>query len=536
MHEDTAPSQATCPFLGTLEMDDTVGPHLEYPSFENRCLASENGDAILLTDQATYCLCSGYPYCPRYRAAAPRLQAAAAGAAEHATLQSDQIAASLFALQHEMDDDAVERRSQRRQFTWMAAGMAFVSIFLCGSLFAIYTGWQLINQNLAAQQLGQLDTLAAGSTPTPPQVYIVMTATSPPTATPQAVAQAPDTAAGSDALPPATFVFPAAVTATPLAGDGQVFAAPLSSSATVPDEGGVPVVVVAPNAVTGQGEDLADDGALQTPPAELQLQVPTRRPTPVFDVPTSTPMPAEPTPTATWTPTPLGTPVVIFAPVDKQVSPGKCTTVRWDVENVSAVYYENLGVNGHGEREECIDDRAEVYTLVVILPNGAAQTYTTTVGIVPPTNTPEPTPVPVVNPTATPTWTPLPPTPTPTPNWILGVALSVNGGADQVCSAGQACEIGLLVSNTGNTVDDITLNLESGGPWPGRLCRLDGVCAQASLYISSVGPGSTAYVTFRLDVPAEAAGNEGSYDFRAVSDRSQGRVTSDILPVRVAAQ
>ena len=63
-----------CPFLGTLDETYKRGPHVDYPSFENRCLAvDEYGEdeacVVMLSDQATFCLSSGHALCPRYQAA-----------------------------------------------------------------------------------------------------------------------------------------------------------------------------------------------------------------------------------------------------------------------------------------------------------------------------------------------------------------------------------------------------------------------------------------------------------------------------------
>ena len=85
---------------------------------------------------------------------------------------------------------------------------------------------------------------------------------------------------------------------------------------------------------------------------------------------------------------------------------GECTMVRWNVQNVREVYYENLPMNGQGEREECIKDEDEVYTLLVVLGNGQPQTYTTTVAYLPPTPTVTVTPSFTPEPVFTPTWTP----------------------------------------------------------------------------------------------------------------------------------
>ena len=99
-----------------------------------------------------------------------------------------------------------------------------------------------------------------------------------------------------------------------------------------------------------------------------------------------------------------------------------------------------------GEREECIKDEDEVYTLLVVLGNGQPQTYTTTVAYLPPTPTVTVTPSFMPQPVFTPTWTPEPPTPTPPPNMFYATNLALNGSADMQCVAGQICEIGLLIT------------------------------------------------------------------------------------------
>jgi|GEM_PF-5148318 len=70
-------NRSVCPYLGTVDADYNRGPHMDYPSFENLCMAVDDsadddmgqGNTLMLTDQATYCLSSGHIYCPRYRAA-----------------------------------------------------------------------------------------------------------------------------------------------------------------------------------------------------------------------------------------------------------------------------------------------------------------------------------------------------------------------------------------------------------------------------------------------------------------------------------
>ena len=48
---------------------------------------------------------------------------------------------------------------------------------------------------------------------------------------------------------------------------------------------------------------------------------------------------------------------------------GECATVRWDVENVQAVYYNNQGVAGHDSRREC-PQSTTMYTLRAVTNSG----------------------------------------------------------------------------------------------------------------------------------------------------------------------
>src|SRR5215204_6035331 len=145
---------------------------------------------------------------------------------------------------------------------------------------------------------------------------------------------------------------------------------------------------------------------------------------------------------------PMGTPIVVFYADDKTMEPGDCTTVYWHVENVKAVYYENLGVDGRGQHDECVDDDPGDYNLMVILPNGATSMYTLTVGVIAPTNTPEPTPTRTEVPLPTETWTPEVPTSTPTPQVSYGARIEAGGETNITCERGATCELDLYAGNT----------------------------------------------------------------------------------------
>jgi hypothetical protein len=207
--------------------------------------------------------------------------------------------------------------------------------------------------------------------------------------------------------------------------------------------------------------------------------------------------------------------------------------VTWHVENVRAVYYENLGVDGHGEREECIGDRDDAYHLMVVLPNGSTQSYTVTVGLIVPTATPQPTPTytPILEPS--PTWTPSVPTSTPTPEAVRGVKLEANGGATLACSPGAACETELFVSNTGSAMDDLAVYFTEAGAWPRQICRVDGVCSTDRMLLVNMGPASTGVVWLRIAVPEDATTGTAVYQLRAASEGAGGTVNSDTVRVEV---
>jgi hypothetical protein len=508
-------AQQVCPLLCTLDASNRRGPHIEFPSFENQCLATGIPELILLGDQATSCLSPAHTVCPRFRASHHVQEGDAAfvpffATAEDAWQQGTPAAAGIAGLSS-LGDAAADGSNSRTRWGRLGAALIFLSVLLCGSFTAAYTGWDWITRDLRTPATaGRVDMTAAENAvqaaPTP-AVYVVMTATPI-----QVVVAAPytDAAAGSTntgIIP----VLPAAVTPTPIRVE---MGAP---SATAPEP-------VAP----GAGD----------PAIDVDLLVPTRRPTPEFDVPTSTPFVEEaptaaPTDTPSVTPTPLGTPIIIFAPAEKELEKGECTMVRWNVQNVREVYYENLPMNGQGEREECINDEDEVYTLLVVLPNGSPQIYTTTVSYLPPTPTPTMTPVFTAEPVHTATWTPEPPTPTAPPNLFYAVNLAVNGPSEINCAAGQTCEVGLLVTNGGSGTDNVSVLLLANDIFPVQLCRPDGVCGN-SVPINNMGASNTAFVTARFSVPADAAPqSRGTGTFQARSDGSGGGVTSEQIGVTV---
>jgi hypothetical protein len=538
-HFQTGMTVTFCPYLGTLDDEHNPAPPVDYPSFENRCMATPRGEAILLSDQGTFCLSKGHRFCPRYVAAVAAKKPAHHPSLQHAGVEWDEnptgsptvaFPGGVESIDSEIATAYAETRPRSNRWGWVGAAMIFVSSLLCGGSFAAYIGWQLVNSNLlAATPLGSVDTLSdIPSQPVQPQIYLVVTATSePPT-------PASEPANASAAV---AFQYPEAVTATP-------GVAPLADQSAVPVQSGQPDVlpVQGPDASGFTGTTLATEpfAIPEEPTAALinmELEIPTRRPTPILDIPTSTPIPEELlTPTPTPTPTiVLGPAIVVFSARDPVLQPGECTRITWRVENVRAVYYENLGVEGVGERRECVDNRAQNYHLLVMMPDGSTKHYTTTVEVVFPTATPTVTPTFTPEVEATPTWTPVVPTSTPTPVINYGALLSIDGDSSPQCAPGSSCTIDLLVTNTSATIDSISLVLMQDGSWKGRLCRLDGVCAGDRLTLVSMGPSNTGLVRFMVDIPAGSGGQSSEYLFRAISEGSGGASGSDAIAITIRA-
>lgn len=510
-----------CAHLGTLDNRNRRSGHVEYPSFENQCFAGETPGLVMLGDQATFCFSGECKRCPRFRAAA-RYAADPAGAsglpptAEEAWRMQSAAAAGVLGL-----DNAVFMAEQeagaspRRHWAWAAAGLMFMVALLCGSMVTAYTGWQWVSRNLpTGVAAGRVQTLAQPTAAVAAPVILVLTAT-PLSAAPENTLPAQPPVAVDSQAPGVALNFPAAVTPTPL----------LVRPATGSTGNQADATAVVGRAVTVE----------PSPVVDVELLVPTRRPTPEFDIPTSTPLPPTPAPIVvppTATPAIAGTPFVVFAPAQSALMKGECTFVRWTVRNVREVYYENLPVNGQGEREECMEKRAMEYKLMVILGDGATQIYTTTIAYLAPTPTPSATPSFTPEPIYTPTWTPAPPTETPTPSVFRAVGLSVNGNADITCSQGQTCEIGLLVTNGGSDVDDLSVVITAGSTIPLQLCRADGVCSGSMLPISSVGPANTAFIVAKVAVPGDATAQTAAWTFQAYSQGAGGSVSS--LPVSVS--
>ncbi len=527
---DESYNRPSCPYLGSLDSESVREEFVDYPSFENHCFVGPNPEPILLTDQATFCLSSGFKHCPLYQPEPTTVDSTStygaatrvgASATSKFAAGADPMLHAIAEMEESIQEQANARRRQRRRWGWIGALTLFVSSLVCGGTFAAYLGWRLVNNDSQIAQAGTITQLSAPATQAPPALYLVVTATS--EAGPQAIPPpAQNAAQQQNSVDPASF--PAAVTATPQPSSGQ----PIASNSPHMSSAAEPLPQVDGPAMESSAPDVYDGS----------VQIPTRRPTPILDLAVSIPtnMPPTDTPLPSPTPIPLGTPVVLFAAEDEELLSGKCTMISWNVENVNAVYYENIGVDGHGEKKECVKDKPGEYTLTIVLPNGSTEIYTTTVGVIFPTSTPVPTATfrPTVEPS--PTWTPIIPTDTPTPDMHYQVLLTKAGGNDQECTAGDTCRVELRATNGSIGVDNLSITIVKVGKWPSRLCRLDGVCADTTLQILNVGPSNTALIELQVDVEDGAAGNSSEYIVRAASDGSGGSAQSESLSIIVQAK
>jgi hypothetical protein len=119
-------------------------------------------------------------------------------------------------------------------------------------------------------------------------------------------------------------------------------------------------------------------------------------------------------PTLTLTPTsppPTATAFIDFRADSYFLIAGQCTTLRWNILNVKALYLDGIGVAAQGQKQTC-PIATTTYTLHVIKNDDTAEDRLLTITVTPAPITPS------VTPTATPptpTLTATPPTLTPTP-------------------------------------------------------------------------------------------------------------------------
>lgn len=75
------------------------------------------------------------------------------------------------------------------------------------------------------------------------------------------------------------------------------------------------------------------------------------------------------------------------------ISPGQCTVVRWDVQGVQAVFFNEQGVAGQGAQQVC-PTQTTTYNLRVVMNDGSQQNRQVTVAVNGSPNNISPTPIP----------------------------------------------------------------------------------------------------------------------------------------------
>jgi hypothetical protein len=95
-------------------------------------------------------------------------------------------------------------------------------------------------------------------------------------------------------------------------------------------------------------------------------------------------------PTATSLPTPSA--AISFSADRTEIRPGECATLRWDVENVNAVFLGGEGVVGHGTRQVC-PATTTTYTLRVERRDGGTEERRVTITVAAPPEVPRPDPL-----------------------------------------------------------------------------------------------------------------------------------------------
>lgn len=77
-----------------------------------------------------------------------------------------------------------------------------------------------------------------------------------------------------------------------------------------------------------------------------------------------------PTPAPTLSGLAVGTSTPLVFSVDSNVlAAGECTFLRWEIDNISAVYFDGTAVSGRGIREVCPEQTTR-YTLLVLYTDG----------------------------------------------------------------------------------------------------------------------------------------------------------------------
>ena len=210
---DDGVNRNLCPFLGTVTEEGKPAPCVDYPSFENMCFVGDQAEVIMLTDQATFCLSSGHRHCPRLSTpTAQTNRSRTAQPAEENALSdfSDPVLHAIAEMEDALKAREQARKQRKRRWSWIGAVALFVSTLLCGGMFAAYVGWRLVDADVANLEYGSVTSLAAASTPAPPPVYLIVTATSDAGQIGDSDLPAQAAISGS----PQALVYPPAVTAT----------------------------------------------------------------------------------------------------------------------------------------------------------------------------------------------------------------------------------------------------------------------------------------------------------------------------------
>jgi hypothetical protein len=148
-------------------------------------------------------------------------------------------------------------------------------------------------------------------------------------------------------------------------------------------------------------EDLPSDGTTGGMHGPISATIPLETSptvTPTVEItPTAT---ATPTPTPTLTPTPSVSPTpnpnVRFWSDKTDLTAGECATLYWQTNNILAIFFDNVGVPGDGERAFC-PCATESHTLRVKYLNGTTEDFVITLNVTGQCG---------MTPTATPTLTP----------------------------------------------------------------------------------------------------------------------------------
>jgi hypothetical protein len=149
--------------------------------------------------------------------------------------------------------------------------------------------------------------------------------------------------------------------------------------------------------------------ATMTPtPVATDVTAPTDVPPPTDTIPP--PTATVPPPTLTPTPTPPPEASIQFGADSEEIDAGKCTKLRWDVQNVQAVFLGGDGVAGKGSKEVCpCEDTTYVLSIqlldggtmersVTVRVKGSCVVPTTKPTVAPPDTDPPPVPS-IVSPT-----------------------------------------------------------------------------------------------------------------------------------------